>query len=1064
MQDSSFLNSVGRVLESPKTGKIFNFVVIPLLILLILILPPVDLVERVRTIGYEPITPESGMVTDPDGTRVIFPADGLTGKAYAKLESVPRANFERGEVDDDVLRDALGKLPALLRPRSPIYRLRVRGHIPTHTVATIRIPNDSLPYETLDVYNWNGELWEWMPHQIIQEEDAIESDVNFVPNDFAVFQTAPQVPPLVGVLLPPGKDLPPEASSAVNAIFPTALTLRGDGSVDGMEKLVPANTLPGKAYMTVRNYRPGEVPRTDLLANLIIDKGLQANQINTLAEQVASKGYAGVALDYRGVDPPLRSDYTAFIRDLAQRLHADGKELILYVDRPVQLSDDTWETFGYDWVALGAIVDKIVIPIFENPVAYYPGGQVETMLRWAVGQVDRYKLLMVLPAHATEQAGNYFMPRTFQDAITPILGTVTTDANVVEPGSAVNARLESQTVASPLQFDPASGLSWYRYRDQSGEERIIFLENATSLAAKLNLVSRFNLGGVLTNAIEVRDYDPKIWDTLAQYVNGQTPGMAEPDLGVEWKTTDSKGNVIAQTRAPLDQSVQIPLPPTPDTYSIRADVKEGDVFISNQGIATVAVATFTPTPTPTPEATPTPAASPTPTPMPYAVAIANGDTNLRQGPGTNYPRVGMLKQGESLKIIGKNQQGTWWQLEGKDGKPVWIIANRVTVQGPADSIPVAKNIPKPPKRVAQPAGGGGGGGSRPAGAGRFDYGIQIQPYGGADLGFAAGAIKGLGFHWVKWQVPWKEMEGSPGAINWGGQDNAVNFFASQGINILASIVKAPKWARSPNSDFSVEGPPADPQTFANFLGQYAGRYCGKVKAIEVWNEQNLWYEWGGEPADPARYMQILKAAYTAIKAACPQMIVVSGALTPAGNVQIGNQWAIDDFQYLEAMYQHGLKQYSDAIGIHPSGYNIPPNLTWQQACDYINQTGASFRGPCNSPHHSWSARSTVEGSRNIMLKYGDVNKRLWPTEFGWAVGPAVNPNYGYANDNTREEQARWTVDFYQWMKATGYVGVAFLWNLNFSMTNPGTELQQWSIVTSDGRPTLTYQMLQQMPK
>jgi hypothetical protein len=297
---------------------------------------------------------------------------------------------------------------------------------------------------------------------------------------------------------------------------------------------------------------------------------------------------------------------------------------------------------------------------------------------------------------------------------------------------------------------------------------------------------------------------------------------------------------------------------------------------------------------------------------------------------------------------------------------------------------VATNIPKPPAAPARPAGGGG---TRPAAAGQFDYGIQIQPYGGADLGFAANAIKGLGFNWVKWQVPWKEMEGSPGAIGWGGQDAAVNFFAGQGIKILASIVKAPDWARPPNTDFSVEGPPADPQTFANFLGQYAGRYCGKVQAIEVWNEQNLHYEWGNEPLDPARYMQLLKVSYQAIKAACPQMIVVSGALTPAGNV---GSLAIDDFQYLEAMYRNGLKNYSDAIGAHPSGYNIPPNLTWQQACDYINQTGASFRGPCDSPHHSWAARSTVEGYRNIMLKYGDVNKRIWPTEFGWAVGPAVD--------------------------------------------------------------------------
>ncbi len=1055
---SSFLNRIGRILESPNTGRIFNFVIIPILILIILLLPPVDLLGRVQAIGYEPITPESGMVSDPDGAKVIFPADGLSGKAHAKLESVPRDQFERGDVSED-LQQALAKLQEFpeLRPRSPIYQLRVRGDIPTHAIITLPIPNDSLPYETLDVYNWNGETWEWMPHKLILEEDAMESDVNFAPHDFAIFQTAPRLP-IVGVTLPPGMEPPAEAATAATAVFPTALTLRGDGSVDGAESLISANSINGKAYMVVRNYRPGETPRTDLLANLIIDQGLQEVQINTLAELTASKNFDGVALDYRGVDPPLRNDFTGFVNKLAQRLHSERKELILFVDQPVQLSDDTWETFGYDWIALGATADGMVIPIFENPIAYIPGGQVDTLLGWAVGNVNRYKLMLELPAQATEQAGNYFIPRGFQDAITPILGTVTTNGNVVEPGTPVDATLKTDVVASPLQYDPASGYSWYRYRDQAGEERIVFFENAASLSSKLSMAHRYHLGGVITNAMEVKDYDPKIWDVLAQYANGQVPGAPEGDLSVEWKTTDSKGNVINEQRTALNQPVQIPLPPEPDTYSIRADVKEGDAFISNQGVAQVAVATFTPTPTPTPEATPTPVASPTPTPLAYAVAIANGDTNLRQGPGTNYPRVGLLKKGESLKIIGKNKNGSWWQLEGKDGKPVWIVASRVTVQGPVDAVQVAKDIPKPPK--AQPVAGGGGG-PRPAGAGQFGYGVQIQPYGGADLGYAANAIKGLGFNWVKWQVPWKEMEGSPGAINWGGQDNAVNFFAGQGINILASIVKAPKWARPANTDFSVEGPPADPGTFANFLGQYAGRYCGKVKAIEVWNEQNLWYEWGHEPLDPARYMQLLKAAYGSIKAACPQMIVVSGALTPAGSV---GDLAVDDFQYLEGMYRNGLKNYSDAIGIHPSGYNVPPNLTWQQACDYINQTGASFRGPCDSPHHSWSARSTVEGARNIMVKYGDVNKRLWPTEFGWAVGPAVNNNYGYANDNTRDEQARWTVEFYQWMKRTGYVGVAFLWNLNFSMTNPGTELVQWSIVDQGGRPTQTYNALQAMPK
>jgi hypothetical protein len=1055
---SSFLNSIGRVLESPKTSKIFNFVIIPILILMILLLPPINLLGRVQSMGYDTITPEMGQVTDPDGTTVVFPADGLTGKAHAKLESIPREMFERGEVSDDLVK-ALEQLPSELLPRSPIYNLDIRGSVPTHTVATIPIPNDSLPYETLDVYNWNGERWEWMPHKIYLEEDVIESDVNFVPNAFSVFQTSPRLP-VVGALLPPGQELPEQAAAATTAVFPTALTLRGDGSLNGAESMIPADNINGKAYMVVRNYRLGETPRTDLLANLIIDPGLQQVHINTLAELAASTNYDGVALDYRGVDPPLRSQFTEFVNQLATRLHNDGKELILFVDPPVQLSDDTWETFGYDWTPLGAAADALVIPTFENPVAYVPGGMVDNLLKWAVGQVDRYKLMVVLPAQATEQAGNYFIQRGYEEAITPILGKVTTSSDVIEPGSMVQAQLQPELVASDLQHDPKSGLSWYRYRGQSGEERIVFFENAASLTSQIQMISSYNLGGVLTNAEEVRDYDPKIWSVLEQYASGMVPNTVEGSLAVEWKAIDSKGNVVSEMRAGLEEPVQIPLPGTPDVYSIRADIKEGDTFISNQGVAQVAVATFTPTPTPTPEFTPTPEASPTPTPLAYAVAIANGDTNLRKGPGTNYPVVGLLKKGEQLPITGKNKQGTWWQLKDKNDKPVWIIANRVTAKGPVDSVQVAKDIPAPPKTA--PVASGGGGGPRPAGAGSFGYGIQISTGGYYD--YSANAIKDLGFNWVKWQVPWKEMEGSPGAISWGGQDALINTFAGRGINILASIVKAPKWARPANSDFSVEGPPADPNTFARFLGQYAGRYCGKVKAIEVWNEQNLWYEWGGESADPARYMQLLKASYGAIKAACPQMIVVSGALTPAGNVQIGNQWAVDDLQYLEAMYRNGLRQYSDAIGIHPSGFNIPPNLTWQQACDYINQTNASFRGPCDSPHHSWSARSTVEGSRNVMLKYGDGNKRLWPTEFGWAVGPAVNSNYGYANDNTRDEQARWTVEFYRWMKSTGYVGVATLWNLNFSMTNPGTELIQWSIVDQGGGPTQTYNALKAMPK
>jgi hypothetical protein len=315
---------------------------------------------------------------------------------------------------------------------------------------------------------------------------------------------------------------------------------------------------------------------------------------------------------------------------------------------------------------------------------------------------------------------------------------------------------------------------------------------------------------------------------------------------------------------------------------------------------------------------------------------------------------------------------------------------------------------------------------------------------------------------VKQQVEWKHFETSKGAREWGALDSIVAAANGAGVKVLWSVVNAPAWARG-GQDLSVGGPPNNYQDLADFLGAMAGRYCGSsVKAIEVWNEQNLHYEWGNKKIDPAAYMQLLKVSYNSIKQACPGMIVVSGALTPTGAPP---PKAMDDYAYLEGMYQNGLKNYSDAIGAHPSGYNVAPSVKGgQAACDFITLQGSSFRGPCNTLHHSWSFYATLNGYYNIMKRYGDGGKKIWPTEFGWATNWVGDPSYGYAQDNTREEQAAWTVESYKLMKSWGFVGTAFLWNLNFEVVAPGTEKAQWGIVWGDWTPTQTYNSLKAMPK
>jgi uncharacterized protein YgiM (DUF1202 family) len=477
--------------------------------------------------------------------------------------------------------------------------------------------------------------------------------------------------------------------------------------------------------------------------------------------------------------------------------------------------------------------------------------------------------------------------------------------------------------------------------------------------------------------------------------------------------------------------------------------------VSTEVVSTEVVSTVEPTPSPTPSATPT---------VPTAI-IQPARMNIRGGPGTAFNIVEGVNQGTALEITGVTPGGDWYRVKLNDaGDTGWVFASLVQVAGPSDQIPSLKQEELPqapvadiqtsaqvqvdaasPPIVSAPP---------PAGGVDFGYGVQAHMVGG-EVGRPLDAVKDLGFNWIKQQFVWKSMGmGDAAAI--------IDAAGSRGVNVLLSVVDAPDSEREAGFDGSVNGPPANPGSYASFVGGMASQFCGSaLKAIEVWNEENLNYEWGNKPLDPAEYMRLLAAAYASIKSACPSMYVISGALTPAGS---NPPYAIDDFAYLEGMYQNGLAKYSDGVGAHPSGYNVPADVTFENACAAIQQSGNTFNGACDTPHHSWSFRSTMEGYRNIMNVYGDSNKKIWPTEFGWAAGGAFDPRYAYANDNSFDEQAQWTVEAYQMMKNWGWVGPAFLWNLNFRVVADGTEKAQWGIVSNDWSPLPVYTALKNMPK
>ena len=416
-----------------------------------------------------------------------------------------------------------------------------------------------------------------------------------------------------------------------------------------------------------------------------------------------------------------------------------------------------------------------------------------------------------------------------------------------------------------------------------------------------------------------------------------------------------------------------------------------------------------------------------------------------------------VSSGDTLSAIGARCGVGWQNIAAANG-----IANpnRISV-GQKLTIPGSDGCKAAPARAAAPAAAQSQAPSAPpqqaapvaAAPSGFGYGIQVHAPNGDDR--AIGAVKDIGFNWVKQQVEWHRHEGSQGQYDFGGLDNLVNQANAAGINVLLSVVKAPHWARPGNTDFSVEGPPADPQTFANFLGAMAAHFRGRVAAYEVWNEQNLHYEWGNEPINAGRYVQLLCASYRQIKANDPGATVVSGAMTPTG---VNNHLAVDDVVYLRQMYNAGLRGCANAIGAHPSGFNNPATagVGWAGNADF---TG----------HRSFYYRGTMEAYRNVMCAYGDCGKKIWVTEFGWATtentgaGPAHG--YAYAGQNTEAQQAQYLVDAFNLAKRWGWVGPMFVWNLNFSpVAGPHDEKAAFGIVKNDWSPRPAYHALKNMPK
>jgi polysaccharide biosynthesis protein PslG len=274
-------------------------------------------------------------------------------------------------------------------------------------------------------------------------------------------------------------------------------------------------------------------------------------------------------------------------------------------------------------------------------------------------------------------------------------------------------------------------------------------------------------------------------------------------------------------------------------------------------------------------------------------------------------------------------------------------------------------------------------------------------------------ISDAGFVWIREQFPWEDIEvdgrdqfsdsrndidgdSKPDRVDaWIKYDRIVDLADQYGLNILARLDNPPGWSRT-NPDIGPLGPPDDFQDFVNFAVATAERYQGRIQHYQIWNEPNLFVEWGNRPVDAVAFTELLCRTYDALKSVDPDLVIHAPALSPTIALDGNN---LNDLIYLQQMYDAGAADCFDVMSAQ--GYGLFSGPTDRRMRPTVINVG----------HHIYI--------RDMMVANGDAHKPIWISEAAWNSVPPPEevPNIVGIRDQfgqvTQEQAAEYMPDYYQ---------------------------------------------------
>jgi spore germination protein len=184
--------------------------------------------------------------------------------------------------------------------------------------------------------------------------------------------------------------------------------------------------------------------------------------IDNIFNLIATKGYAGVNIDFEGIRTEDRDLFSGFLRGLRDRLKTRG--FIVSIAVPPKTSEDIPWLKGYDYGAIGSVMDFVFIMAYDwhhagsapGPVA--PIGEVRRTIEFALNNMNRNKIILGVARYGY----NWTLPDTPQSA-----------GRALSSLAATQLAIRHQV---PIRYSEEFESPSFSYVDEAGTRHVVWLK------------------------------------------------------------------------------------------------------------------------------------------------------------------------------------------------------------------------------------------------------------------------------------------------------------------------------------------------------------------------------------------------------------------------------------------------------------------------------------------------------------------------------------------------------------------------------------------------------------